>query len=197
MSFPSFAAPTDELATPSHFMNLPVELRLLIYEELLRASNKYAVITIDRRTIAIGFHLYPVILRICKAIYNEALPVLYGQNTFLTYTFPRIYVTRWSGEYLRRSNAALIRRVIVMVRPFDVFDREVIKLSYSVMGIQWDKLSLWAVIMGNREYASQMNEDWLVTMRDPTELKKLGIDLTWALGADWLVRKDCVRHRSR
>ena len=73
------------------FLSLPPEIRLLIYNELLVQSNdllrtfckcKFCA-RLRRRTVTIGKDcLTTSLLRTNKAIYNEALPILYAKNLF-------------------------------------------------------------------------------------------------------------------
>ena len=72
------------------FTTIPVEIRHLIYRELLTTPEP-----IDRAHKQLGSketamldqyqkipNLDAPILRTCRTIYNEALPILYGLNTF-------------------------------------------------------------------------------------------------------------------
>ena len=72
------------------FKNLPTEIRHMIWALILVApeaihspnrllSSKTPLLLNDYHPIA---NLDAVILRTCRAIYNEALPILYGRNTF-------------------------------------------------------------------------------------------------------------------
>ncbi|KAH7350295.1 hypothetical protein BKA66DRAFT_476512 [Pyrenochaeta sp. MPI-SDFR-AT-0127] len=187
-----------QLVTPSLFMNLPVELRLIIYKELLSAPNRFVRLTYDLQPVASNLHLYPAILRACRAIYNEALPVLYGSNTFCMHTFPLRQIRKRHKAYIRPSKAALIRRIITFATSYIILDPERIKLYYRNIGIQWDQLSLWAVAMRSRKYYSRKTcEDWLVTVRDTVELEQFGICATCNAWPIWLIRKDSVRQRSK
>lgn len=89
---PEFTSPflpdTDTNAT-SPFLSLPTEIRLLIYNEILVQSDdllrtfckcKFCA-RLNRRTISRDC-LTTSLLRTSKAIYNEALPILYTKNLF-------------------------------------------------------------------------------------------------------------------
>ncbi|KAK4444133.1 hypothetical protein QBC34DRAFT_442773 [Podospora aff. communis PSN243] len=60
---------------PFNFMRLPTEIRLQIYRELLVSPNPIDIDWENPR-------LFPQILQTCKAIFCEAHPVLYDENTW-------------------------------------------------------------------------------------------------------------------
>ncbi|PPJ54959.1 hypothetical protein CBER1_08969 [Cercospora berteroae] len=63
------------------FLQLPAELRLLVYEHLLVAEGLWRVHrrgNVNRNTS----RLYPNITATCKIVYREATPILYGHNEF-------------------------------------------------------------------------------------------------------------------
>ena len=75
------------------FHNLPVEIRLLIYGELLasRSDHRYLLCSCDscQQNTKIDkdqglrgevTSLFPAILRTCKLVYNEAISILYRKN---------------------------------------------------------------------------------------------------------------------
>ncbi|KAI4171748.1 MAG: hypothetical protein LQ343_003999 [Gyalolechia ehrenbergii] len=75
---------------PSSFQTLPLEIKHMIYRELLVSSapiKKPHRLVCSKRNVMLD-SLQPVkdidstILRVCRSIYDEALPVLYGHNTF-------------------------------------------------------------------------------------------------------------------
>ncbi|KAL8871609.1 MAG: hypothetical protein Q9174_002599 [Haloplaca sp. 1 TL-2023] len=85
---------SDTSCTPSKrpltFLSLPLEIRNMIYRELLvsgTAIKKPHKLVWNKKSIMVS-SLHPVkdidsaILRACRTIYDEALPVLYGKNTF-------------------------------------------------------------------------------------------------------------------
>ena len=86
--------PSSVSCTPSKrpltFLSLPLEIRNMIYRELLvsaTAIKKPHKLVWNKKSIMVN-SLHPVkdidsaILRVCRTIYDEALPVLYGKNTF-------------------------------------------------------------------------------------------------------------------
>lgn len=63
---------------PFPFLDLPTEIRFMIYENVLCAKDRRIIIcndNIDRRT-----RIYPSILCVNSLIYSEAAPVLYDRN---------------------------------------------------------------------------------------------------------------------
>lgn len=69
------------------FLNLPVEIRLMIYENLLiHQDGPYIMASsymhVDRTSREKPLGLSPAILRVNKQIHNEASPVLYSKNRF-------------------------------------------------------------------------------------------------------------------
>ncbi|KAL9596948.1 MAG: hypothetical protein Q9219_005459 [cf. Caloplaca sp. 3 TL-2023] len=85
---------SDRLGSPyrlsSSFQSLPVEIKDMIYRQLLVSSStikKPHRLVCSGRMVMVD-SIQPIkdidstILRVCRSIYHEALPVLYGQNTF-------------------------------------------------------------------------------------------------------------------
>jgi hypothetical protein len=58
------------------FLDLPAELRLSIYEELLSDPEGLIALRYGEPPVRYRFQIYPAILRVCKKIYEEAHPVL-------------------------------------------------------------------------------------------------------------------------
>lgn len=103
----SASEPTSNSSSGPSFLSLPYELRLEIYNHLLLLPPT------PPQT------LHPQILRACRQIHAEALPLLYGRNTFeahasLLVSFPRL--RPWYSPVASASAAALITRVRVRVR---------------------------------------------------------------------------------
>ncbi|KAI4260097.1 MAG: hypothetical protein LQ352_000476 [Teloschistes flavicans] len=85
----------DDLSTassqrPLSLLTLPVEIRTMIYHELLVSSQcirKPHKLVCNKKSIMLD-SIKPVrdidsaVLRVCRSVYNEALPILYGKNTF-------------------------------------------------------------------------------------------------------------------
>ncbi|KAL7823214.1 hypothetical protein V8C26DRAFT_435461 [Trichoderma gracile] len=70
--------------TPPTFMGIPTEIRLQIYRDLLIAEQPIQVFGGWKQLYwKEDLRLSTGILRVCKAVYEEACTVLYGANTFL------------------------------------------------------------------------------------------------------------------
>jgi hypothetical protein len=130
-------------------LDLPAELRLSIYEELLSDPEGLIALRYGKLPVCYRFPTYPAILRVCKKIYDEAHPVLWTTNTFYIHMFSFGCLPGLAAS-LDRSNAALIRRIVTTSgattsgsRP--ALDEEPLKRHHEALGIQWDKLQLWAV----------------------------------------------------
>lgn len=77
-SFLIFGFPHMRSPKPFRFLDLPAEIRFMIYQKLLCANDgriKIYNYNIERRT-----HIYPSILCVNSLIYSEAAPVLYDRN---------------------------------------------------------------------------------------------------------------------
>ena len=101
------------------FLSLPLEIRLLIYDKLLIQTDdllrtfctcKFCA-NLDSPTIGREF-LNPTLLRTNKAIFNEALPILYSKNVFSFFCYgpfasaSRLTVpSNWRVSYPSRSTA--------------------------------------------------------------------------------------------
>ena len=94
------------------FLNLPFELRLRVYEELL-ATEKPIAITDDRpRPSQIqDIHLQPQLLRVCSQLHNEGADVLYGANTFETLGRTNGYFGRHLSKWLNRIGDGNVARL--------------------------------------------------------------------------------------
>lgn len=113
-----------------YFSRLPSEIRLQIYEELLKTDKLISgahILVSTREAIMehecprIGIHCG--ILYTCRELYNEALPTLYGKNGFLFYdpahlkTFAhsglptRSLTSRFGFEDTKYGRLTLIRKL--------------------------------------------------------------------------------------
>jgi hypothetical protein len=125
-------------------LDLPAELRLSVYEELL--SDPEGLIALCYNTkppVCYHFQTYPAILRVCKKIYDEAHPVLWTTNTFYIHIFSFGCFARLAGltASLDRSNAALIRCIVTTSRVTTfgsrpTLDEEPLKRHHEALGIQ-------------------------------------------------------------
>ncbi|KAF1931729.1 uncharacterized protein M421DRAFT_417491 [Didymella exigua CBS 183.55] len=205
------------------FLDLPVEIRLLIYKELFGGARAHMVGNWEQNvpTQSIGcepddprrkeriqgqlFHLdhdntscrfHSTVLRSCKTVYDEALPVLYANPVFNISTF--------AGEKgtLPLVNVTHIRRIMTRAWQEVSMKEQEIAEGYRLAGVQWDKLWLFAIDMGHGlgsgiarplpdgspdsvvraisgratpiEYDAS-DVDWLFKLSSASELKKLGV----------------------
>ena len=97
MQIASTSQPLSKKGPPSEvavtrsplFTKLPVEVRVMIYRRLLVSSEPIlkAHELIGYKTIVAGNH-HPIsdldsrLMRTCRAVYEETLPILYGNNIF-------------------------------------------------------------------------------------------------------------------
>lgn len=100
--------------------DLPGEVRNKIYRNLLVHAN-YVDTEAQRLGRAVRTDLHPVILRVCKEIYNEAISILYGENIF-RYDYPYSGCHQREKSYLLSSDFyasvsfEMIKRVGVLFR---------------------------------------------------------------------------------
>lgn len=110
------------------FLDLPRELRDAIYELALVADGPIDVLRLQNASSSSGpANLAPVLLRLSRQILHEALPVLYGLNTFRasipihsfrTYDFSNRYLLSHSSRSLLPSSfhhpsLQLVQRVAI------------------------------------------------------------------------------------
>ncbi|KAL8717685.1 MAG: hypothetical protein Q9225_005093 [Loekoesia sp. 1 TL-2023] len=87
---PDSNTPDVPCSLPLSFLTLPPEIKNMIYRELLVSSapikKPHKLVCAKRNIMLDSFQpvkdIDSTILRVCRSIYDEALPVLYGQNTF-------------------------------------------------------------------------------------------------------------------
>lgn len=108
------------------FFELPTEIRLKIYSELLVHNKMIVFVVEDRPTPKPLFRpknygLCPALLRISKRVHREASPLLYSNNSF---RLPQVYypsssfikVTICIAQFLRQigsSQASLLHRICI------------------------------------------------------------------------------------
>jgi hypothetical protein len=114
---------TANANTMPGFLDLPVEIRLQIYSELLIQSETIVVPWtsgdwLTTNTVCV----YPEILRVNKKIHSEASPILYSENRF---KFPGFRFAAWDDNIARFLRAIgtyqgkLIRHVAITFPKFD------------------------------------------------------------------------------
>ena len=109
--------------TAFRLVDLPVELRMMIYRELL--LSKVRVIRAQygtyRRPLG-NETLYPAILRTCRQVHAEAYMVLYGENVF-RYFYDRLTQSCYNnrgrvlgrGDMLSSKAFGTIQHVILTI----------------------------------------------------------------------------------
>lgn len=104
----------------SPLFRLSPELRLMIYEKLLiQIDRPLRLIKGPQDEIGPSSrnNICTSILRTCRAIYNEALPILYGSNTLLIRISPVKEMI-----YLPKHCLALLKHVSISATPFEGSD---------------------------------------------------------------------------
>jgi hypothetical protein len=92
--FSDDSPPASPVVGQYSFFTLPAELRELVYAELLLSDSAFRLGHHGPYSHEERRRLYPQILRVCRAMYEEASRVLYGDNTFylgwitFSFTFP-------------------------------------------------------------------------------------------------------------
>jgi hypothetical protein len=225
---------TPEPYCPFRFLDLPAEIRLLIFRELFGGSRTHRVLEWEQRIPSKEIEYEPnsferaryrvhghvlhldhantscrfqsAVLRSCKTVYNEALPVLYANPVFS--------ISMYAGREgnLPLVNAAHIRRITTCASRQDTLNEREIEEGYRSAGILWDKLLLLAVHIGLGlgsgiakdgsadaieraicgrttpvEYEAS-DVEWLYKVESDSELRKLGICFP-LLAERWYIRK--------
>jgi len=179
------------------FMDLPTEIRLLVYEVLLVDNGRR--FGLGSRFSSTGYatkRLSTPILCTCKSICEEALPILYGQNAFEIDTFPLKSRARWREIYrhfdmIGVRNAGLIRQVCTTMNVKDEseiwgkFNKDLeteLRSWYSSLNIKWDQLRVWAcscrvtssgqqqsaeLLAGGNQTFVEFGEETLVKISEP------------------------------
>lgn len=81
------------------FFNLPPELRLQVYSQLLVRDERIVYVSNYHARLQVRSRkLYPALLRANKTVHDEASPLLYSNNYF---RFPRLFV---DSSFLTGSN---------------------------------------------------------------------------------------------
>lgn len=128
------------------FKDLPTELKVQIYEILLldEASCILAIPDLPPTRPTPSKSLYPVILRVSRSIYEEALPVLYGSNTWMIRTIPLERCVPALTAYIGPKNTRLIRRVLTSSSKLENISMVSIFDKYQDLGIDVANLQAWA-----------------------------------------------------
>ncbi len=90
--FPTHHTAIPQIVMPS-FLELPSEIRNMMYSLLLVGSNP---IDLGQRRLT-SSSKHPTILSTARAIYNEAMPILYGQNHFIIHDSFQLEFITYTG----------------------------------------------------------------------------------------------------
>ncbi|KAH7338517.1 hypothetical protein BKA66DRAFT_62408 [Pyrenochaeta sp. MPI-SDFR-AT-0127] len=189
-----------------HLMNLPAELRNEVYRELLLTTIPLQLIH-DRPSwpdVSIpGKKLHPTILRTNHKVYDEALAILYGENTW--YIQIDKTVVRYRADMQRlnptftlsppvTAHMSQIKRIVMHAGSNDR-TRTKYELYRQLLndGIRMDTLQLFAIQFSNEyllEKHKRVNVEWLEEV-DGKELEKKWIWFPVGTMANdgWLVMK--------
>ncbi len=112
-------SPNTETSSPgARFLNLPLEVRLLIYDKLLVQSDSLirtfctCKFCANLKSPSIGREsLSPSLLRTNKAINNEALPILYAKNIFAFFCYgPFAFTSQLNVSRVRSDRLGTVQR---------------------------------------------------------------------------------------
>lgn len=93
-------------------LDLPFEIRLGIYEDILCTERPIAITDGRPRPCQIqDIHLQPQLLRVCSQIHDEAADILYGCNTFETLGHTNGYSERQLWKWLSHVGNANVARL--------------------------------------------------------------------------------------
>lgn len=227
---------------PFRFLDLPTEIRLLIYEELFGGARAHMVHGWEQRSTdrivscqphdsgekervhGQLFHLdhddtscrfQSAVLRSCKTVYEEALPVLYANPIF------NITILQEEIGTLSILNATHIRRLATKAWWLKSLKEQEIAEGYQLAGIRWNHLWLFAIDIGHGlgsglapdgsaklvsrpitlrppppiEYDAS-DVEWLFMTRSASELKNLGVCFR-SYPECWYVKKGSIALRDR
>ncbi|KAF2108331.1 hypothetical protein BDV96DRAFT_587618 [Lophiotrema nucula] len=168
------------------FLDLPAELRLNVYRHALVDDAGYiiAIRNLPPCRPNMPKKLSPALLRTCKSVYNEALPILYQENTWMIRSFPPERcipeLMAYFGED-RDKYAGMIRRIFTVGFKGCTLDQGEIKERLAAMGIQWENLHVWAVRTTEDQDLDKWlkkGEDWL-ERADERKMAVLGLQPEW------------------
>ena len=89
---------TSEQSQQYYLLRLPLELRLLIYDYVI-PENTYDF-AFAQAASSEAWHETPNLQlpRTCRALYNEALPVIYNKSVFVLHPEPGSYIAEYGSE---------------------------------------------------------------------------------------------------
>ncbi|KAI4159298.1 MAG: hypothetical protein LQ342_006702 [Letrouitia transgressa] len=197
--------PVDETIASGQnpaFLNLPIEIRMMIYRQLLVSStsidNLREIMGISNSMLPRDQDFDSAILRVCRQTYFEGHPILYGQNVFLFERGCEVMGFRGFMYGLSRGNIPLgyedgrltfLESIIIRLRRKD-------SLNYSqTTPIEEVRASAWSLLGWNAIFDTEGSRD---SYSFPG-LRSLTIDFTeWHLDdADEIAVKTFVRKFSK
>lgn len=186
------ASPADQnTSTRCLLLELPTELRLPIYEHLLKPSTVQVISPCNQDVTgmtsdafattccfarAVGKQLYPAVLRLCRQVYNESHPFLLKPDRLLL----QPSVARWMD--LSAHRAIDVRR-FTGLRDIDHIEVELDTLASSIAEDTAHSTLLASVLrsdsyvqkltLGIIEYSEESSDDGLADVEDWQRLIKI------------------------
>jgi hypothetical protein len=105
-------APAKEKPAKASFLGLPVELRVMVYRELLVSRHRIHLHCFlpEKINCMHSRITYTCILRACHQMTSEALDVLYGENNFVFTVFIDQPIIM---DYFSRANLLRLRKLSI------------------------------------------------------------------------------------
>ncbi|KAL8656499.1 MAG: hypothetical protein Q9210_000214 [Variospora velana] len=211
--------PSTPCSSPPSLNSLPLEIKQMVYRELLVSSaniKKPHRLVCNKRSIMLD-SVQPVkdidsrILRVCRSIYAEALPILYGQNIF-EFAKPR-KLRDFSHGYLDKRNPRFAFREADAGR-FTLIRCIILRLGYDrkpyafqrppgAAPVVPDRKRIWShwhqYFFNDNDSRNQYDWGWFPTLGNEfPALDRCELDFTaWQLGEGDAIRVDPIVSKLR